>query len=280
LKAIGARLASIGLALGLVVSFMIVSADHARADIERSLLEVGDQLVQLEGPGSEDGGERTLSINAHRVILDTGTVDAPIEQVLGDAAERCGGDGEGVFDAAVGQRLEDRGFVGCFPELMGRGPEALADIAAALASGGDLTGLGSFDYTYARTTPRGTHVVRATFPSLDVAAMFPAAGDAPGKDVPGVPRPPDSRRVMSSMQLGSANQLVVYAEGAGTARATLAMYRATLGDQGWTVNQGAESSAVLASRGNTLVVIVAHDDAAGVSVTIGASVDDQDGGLR
>lgn len=62
------------------------------------------------------------------------------------------------------------------------------------------------------TDPDHTHVLYIeSETALDASAMFPSAGDAPGADLPDLPRPHHARRLLSLQLQGQPHALVAYA---------------------------------------------------------------------
>lgn len=109
-----------------------------------------------------------------------------------------------------------------------------------LASG-DLSALGHLRYVQAE---RGRHAT--SFAALwsdgplPLTTMFPARGDVPGSDLPEVPRPPGSQRLLVVEEAGEPLQLRVYRangaagrQGKTSVAAWANAYRSFLYSAGW-----------------------------------------------
>ena len=258
-----------------VVGVLLVLASKARAEVENQLLQVGVDLSGLSELEQTAGTlpARTLLVNGIEILVGTQTVETPLEEVLDGAALRCGGQEGSMFDPALGNREEGHGFVACFPKLGRLGPLEMLDIGRAFIDGGDLSGLGRFQYTYARETPTGTHVIEATIPTLDMSKLLPKTGDVPGLDVSGIPRPVGGRRILSAAQVDSPHQFVVYSGADGSAASVRAEYRSLLAREGWDVyDDDTNSNILVAFRGRVMAMVILQDQPEGVSVTVASGL--------
>ncbi len=66
-------------------------------------------------------------------------------------------------------------------------------------------------------------------------------GDAPGAEVPGIPRPPNARRVFCIEGLGGITSRLLVYEGWGSLEAASDVFAAEMPKDGWTRNQDAEN---------------------------------------
>jgi hypothetical protein len=71
--------------------------------------------------------------------------------------------------------------------------------------------------------------------SLKLAALFPPAGDAPGSDLNGIPRPRQGRRVLSAGVVGGGR--IVSYRAAITPNAALNDYSSQLRSAGWQLQE-------------------------------------------
>lgn len=241
---------------------------QVRAELRDRLGELGPALETLAG---DDGAPRVVTVNGAAIRLRSGTMPVDVAAALAPAHAACGDDAAEPLGATLAAIGDDTGFVACFPALRELGPEALLAAARGLLDGGDARRLGPFVYTWARRTARGTHLVEATIAELDLGAIFPRAGDAPGADVPGVARPPGARRLLSASADGQPYRFVVYAADGAAPAAVAAAYEATLAADGWDLRPvGAADGRriVYGFRGDALIAVVVRGDALGATVTV------------
>lgn len=205
---------------------LFAAGRRAPAPVRSPLEELGAGLAELAAASAlPAGAPRVLEVNGARLHLATSTRPEPIAAVLGEAESGCAG------EAGPRLREEDdrRGFVACAAHLTAE------ERAAIDAPGGPEIAIGppGFRYVYAQAGER-TLVVRVfTDRPLDLDLMFPATGDAPGADVPGVPRPPGARRFLSTHELGAPQAMTVYVDAAGQPSELARWYRSRLPEQGW-----------------------------------------------
>jgi hypothetical protein len=114
---------------------------------------------------------------------------------------------------------------------------AITDLPArlhAFTESGDLSEFGRFRYVYAQKLPSGKTAVRTVWADgpLKLKEMFPATGDAAGFDSPVVPRPPDSRRILSAGAAQVPFGVHVY-DAPGNRESIEAFYDAQMDSRGW-----------------------------------------------
>lgn len=210
---------------------------YARAG--EAALALGSELARLsELDGSRPGGRavETLLLNGQRFhhavllaeaapgeLLDRLQADCvrqpgPLASALAEVAQAMAETGAGEPAAGLRQgvlRHEDgeRGMLICFPGRSGGGLPALVQQLAELARTGSLAALGPVRYVHVeRTAPAHSRVTALwSDAGLDAGAMFPSAGDAPGQDSQLIPRPPESRRLLSAAAEGTQLLLLHYA---------------------------------------------------------------------
>lgn len=176
--------------------------------------EVGEELAgSFAAPllayaaASHDDGLRTLVINGARLRLRSGTTRDGIDEVLDAQAVPCRPEGQ-ALNPIVRTRRAEQGFVGC---IVPRASESFAERWRAFAETHDLAALGELRVTWAMQSPIGTrYVAIASDGALDLLKMFPGDGDAPGTDLPELPRPPETRRLLSTFQEGADAVLLSY----------------------------------------------------------------------
>jgi hypothetical protein len=220
------------LAVGLSAIALCWLGQRAHAYGEHMLSRFGEHMLRYAGANHQSEPDE-ININGATFFLSTGTVDAGVREVLDQFHDKCLSKNGQLHAqwAALGKRRhselnrysalwdgvfrsggQSNGVVACAET--GEGPlspeHLIARIQAVLASG-DLTRLGDLRYVYAaRDGVRTMFVAVWSEGPLNFRRMFPAHGDAPGSDPPGIPRPQDSRRVLSTQPVGSPATLNVY----------------------------------------------------------------------
>lgn len=244
--------------------------------VDDALVELGAGLARMSG-GS--GGPRLLELNGALLHLETAARAEPVAAVLDRAETRCAG---GAGPAGL-WRGDDgwRGFVACFARLGAAETGTVGEVPATSAP--------AYRYVYAQAGGAETQVVTlwAEDP-LDLPALFPPAGDAPGRDAPGVPRPPGARRLLSARETGHGQEIVIYVDSARGAGELAGWYRGALAGLGWRVLAAAAPDRVLvALRRDAMIALVFSVDEAGagtvaVMTTAGATTPahDEDRGGR
>jgi hypothetical protein len=217
-----ARLAVVAL---VAVSGWGMARSVARA-VESAILAETAALHTLPSLVEHGTGERPLHLNGTTLLVESGHEQRSLSAWLAAAREGCRahvaqpmpvlpGAPERAFWVEV--RGETSALAGC---LVGPGlatsTDALMAQLRALSSDLDLSRLGELRVLRAERARGSLHVVsvRSSGP-LPLARMFPRRGDAPGNDLPRVPRPPDARRLLSAYEGGRAPALAIYTRPGG-----------------------------------------------------------------
>jgi hypothetical protein len=260
-----------GYALVVVAGFGACSLKSAAARTRDSLDEVGGELLDnaaMLGDSTPVTINGAIMFGAARdVPLD---LDAALDRIEGACREPAAapnpswltdslegpvpaaGDAKGPTTAnprnaplGLPQRLErigiDRrrgdgtGSIVCVqPERAPDGIGAWMTGIRAFAASGDLGSLGKVRYVVAR--PSGPHRTLVagiwTEGSFNVRQMVSSAGDAPGNDILGVPRPASSRRILSAEVVGGHYGVHSY-ECGGSIAEELAAYDQVMLRSGW-----------------------------------------------
>jgi hypothetical protein len=227
------------LALGLIVGNVVLAvAVKAAADSTTQNLRAFGRSVLRYSDGRTMNDVRTITLNGAEVRMATGSTRDTVRQVMDFYAARCreidGGlsaqvrehspfrhelrrhlpadfnDFMDVNEAATMVRFvtDTEGFIICFD--VGRERVDLNQFVTRVIDAmqhGDLTGASDFRYVYAQR-PAGdstTSVVGfwTERSNLNITRMFPTEGDAPGRAVPGLPRPVGMRRVLNAYESGT-----------------------------------------------------------------------------
>jgi hypothetical protein len=203
--------------------------------LQRAAAGLGDQALRL-GPelaswAGRFGPVTTLELNGHTMHVGSVTSEQTVAQVLTRFRALCtresGGLAEelsararpliqddaqlalGITREALGDGV---GASGCFARGKRGGSLDLLRRIREFAASRDLSALGQLRYVYVRKTDSGgSHAVLVWNDGpLLVQRMFPALGDAAGGDLPGVPRPGGSRRLISAQVRGKPYGLLTY----------------------------------------------------------------------
>lgn len=175
--------------------------------------------------------------------------------------------------SVVRDEANGRGMVVCFVDDPDAPVEPLVSRLRALSETGDLSKLGHFRYVYAEpsSNPKaGTHVV--TFWSdgaLNLNAMFPASGDAPGTDSSIAPRPAGSRRTLSASVDGYPAAVRIY-ESAVDRASIERMYDETLRAKGFQKidTRAAQVAAAYVREDNAEIIVSLAEHKQRTTVTI------------
>ncbi|MBX7191205.1 MAG: hypothetical protein K1X94_04080 [Sandaracinaceae bacterium] len=226
-----------------------VTYTRVRGQVGEQMISVGESLMRYERADRQDA-PRELRLNGQSLMVTSGTSPDDVSVVLDEFEARCrahNADLQAQIRAASAQDFfvmrEERGetgAVGCLDfgeeisaaELLGR--------AARFRESNDLHDLGDLRYVYARTLDEGhgTHFLTFwTTGSLDFDEITGHGGnqDVPGADVPGIPRPPRSRRIIDAYETGANQRVVSYAGSSMTEWELEAFYREALPRAGYHV---------------------------------------------
>jgi hypothetical protein len=181
-----------------------IAIEHVRARASELALDLGPVLLAYAG-AARDEGHRTLLVNGARLELRTGVTSDSIDTVLTRQREHCG---PAHTTPIVRSQSALEGVLGCFVTA---DDASLANRLVTFAETGDLATLGELRATWVMNgDDERRYVLIAARDTVALSRMFPRKGDAPGVDVPGLPRPPEATRVLSSFQHGEAPMLVAY----------------------------------------------------------------------
>lgn len=259
---------------------------QAHAQLDESLLELGARMMHYDEAETQRA-PRDLVINGQVLRITTGTVARPLDAVLDVFEQRCAdADGE-LTEQLLNLREEhgsdedismleapilrnehgETGYVACID----LGPTSvtvpeLAERLQAYNRSGDVAEIGDARYVFAEQSGTGeeasTHFVALwTTGTFNMRRMFPAEGDAPGDDPNGVPRPPESRRVLQGFERGQPHRMTVFES--RTDEADLErFFERELPENGWAVSVTPRETGrdvpttFVAERGDAMTVVV------------------------
>lgn len=207
--------------------------------------------------GAWPGKPQHVSFNGHAVAVASTVSPKPMAEILSEYAKQCdfgalaGGAGGGPNVASAEQALSGVRYAPVArQEHEGFGAIVCAPRDGAHAGAGDdavLPESGPVRYLYAETLADGQtmafHI--ASEESAPIERLFPATGDAPGRDLEGAARPIESRRVLYAAVNGPREPVLVYVSPRAPAD-VLASYERDMAQRGW-----ASSQAVAAEMADT-----------------------------
>jgi hypothetical protein len=240
-------------AIVIAMGLLVRSAD---AEIDGALLRLGSDLKNLGESDSE--ALREVRLNGARLWLRTLHVEAPVARVLNRYEQTCVEANSRVFralGAAVGglvsraadvlglvatssRHYVDRGYVACVDFASSDGDRLLDDLGS-LSRGEQLNRLGALHYVYVErgvgSMEHGSFVliVRANFDSLIRGLVPRGGGDAEGRDLPGFPRPRDTKRILSAWEVNGPSGLFSYVTDTQSVTDLESFYRSVLPKEGW-----------------------------------------------
>ncbi len=248
------------LAYGTVVSVGLFAYSYrsAKADIGKSSMQVGRDLAEVADLLEET---TQIRLNDQPVFVASAVTKEPLAAVLdrfdahcaaspgalGDAWKGLSKEGKSLDAktdarasafATAGTVRHDNGKEGVVLCLV-KGTETrstLKEAAHEFTRTHDLGVLGKLRYAYAQTTPQGNTLVLTVWTEdrFNLGAMFPAEGEAPGKDPEGITRPPESKRLMSIDIAGTPFGTFVYRSKEEPAQ-LVAYYDAEMDAKGWAI---------------------------------------------
>lgn len=216
-------------------------------------------------PGSEPNRARRLHLNGAHVSFRTEVVSAPLGDVLSHYEGLCGSNGA--------RHRGDAGHVACVGVSSARSLGEVVRSLVLFAKRGDFAELGGVRYAFARRVDGGDQTFLLTVwteSGLRVSSLLaPERGDAEGRDPHGVPRPAESRRILSAFEEGAPSGVFVYRVDHQSAAEVAAFYRRVLPTAGWRTIERAASQTVIidgahlvsAEREGIVVTIITHADA-------------------
>ena len=274
-----ARLAAFCACVGGVVCAFGLRSVYA--DVQRVGLEIGSELGHL----GDRGTLRTVRLNGQAVQV-VSTIEArPVEAVLDQVELACSQSsaGLGPVVAALPEKVrrempawatdskiagilrkeaDGEGFVACLRrDEPTQSAGDMLDRFKRVVDTGDLSAIGNLRYVYARTTDTGkAHIVVAwTDGPMNVKSFIADDVDAPGSDLEGFPRPPDSVRQLTAEMDNVPYAYRIYRTKT-VADEVLRAYDTSLGATGWMVTHGPddEPNVRAYSKGGLDVVVYAE----------------------
>lgn len=269
----------------------------AKASVMERLFGIGKRMAPYMDDARSTEGPREMHLNGLKLYVAAGHTDHPPEMVRRWYAERYAGKGS-AMDVITEELKKQKLLV---PEASGLTQASFGDdeqggvvaldmgnvgnirnLASRLIHLGDgkLGDVGQLRYVYYEKTGNGGTRFLTVWSDekFDFAQLLPKPdGDAPGRDVPNVPRYPGTHRVLSSDERGAAGQMAVYV-GSGSPDLAEAFYEARMRTLGWDIDphfaevagkEGHKALRCLSKDGHEVVIDCSDDhDHQGVTVSI------------
>jgi hypothetical protein len=261
---------------------------QVRAQVAERALDVGQELARAD----LHAGSTRVRLNGAVLTLNSSSSDESVDAVLDRFTALCAAEnaplGEQVDSMARGANRpstapsyrhltvfrtptqEHQGTAACIAR--NRKTDSLRELFASVSEAidtGDLAKIGQFRYVFARKSrdTGATHVISVwSEGELNVEAMFPERGDAPGLDLVNGVRPAHATRFFAAEVEGSQFQLALY-ESRQPPDSALESYHARLTAHGYvaldanTMDEAVPVPARVYTFGeHDRIVVIAQDD--------------------
>jgi hypothetical protein len=267
------RVAALSLLLTGVL--LVVVLREGKAQLKEGLLGFGQQLMQLTSI-SPRSTPRKMSVNGLEVGILTATTALDTKEALNRFQALCNSVGQIDLPDSVRRKLSDgalangaipdgvmrleagsEGYVACLDVGKGTAGEGLISRLVEFAKTGNLRSLGHLRYALARRGSAATTLVMLwTDGDARLGDLFPKTGDAPGRDLPGVPRPDAGRRVLSAFEDGKPFGLASYAIEGQSSEQVVAAFSSTVAKAGWRVRTTQQGSVVAEKAGRRVMILL------------------------
>jgi hypothetical protein len=214
-----------------------------RAEMAPPLLRMGSQLHEYERALPRSEG-RVLELNGAPLRVKSGASPRALGELLDDFERECRRTQKGLVDPTLRQGDANHGFVVCLNERL--------------------------RYAYVEREQAGSSVLQMwSEQPLRPVEMFPESGDAPGRDLGGIPRPPGARRLLSAAELDQPYGVAIYAGTKAPPREVAEFYRQSL--RGWQLappKDCDQKCRVVARRGQELAIVLLQRRSGGTETTV------------
>jgi hypothetical protein len=234
----------------LITAAVAQLGDACGAQAQAEMMSVGQEMLRLSETTGPGPGDRVL-LNGAELQVNRGRTQRTVVQLLAQAEANCAGEAMRGGDTS-------HGFVSC----------------GAADAGGSLTL--PIAYVYAERRGPTTHYIGIDSPRpVELGALFPREGDAPGQDPTALPRPRSSRRAFSLFVAGRPYQAAVYLDDERQFDDLVAHYRSALPRAGWKViarwktdeGLGPRQASVVIERAGVLALLLVSQDRAETTTT-------------
>ncbi len=191
----------------LFLASVLVTTTTSRSVVEAAeseLLDFGDGLVEILDTENPPSG---IFFNGRKMKVQVTTNDRSVIDNLDSFENWCDAGGDSVFRPVLREQRDERGYVAC---IRSRGGDSFWERAKKFAETTDVTEFGKVYYLRAEKGAVSSRVFALSLEDrFPLADLFPAKGDAPGKD-PLDLRPNGSRRLASAWVGEGGHVLATY----------------------------------------------------------------------
>lgn len=262
-----------------------------RADIHETLEGVGAEIMLFPGVNGEE--PRDVHLNGVRVSLRTQAIDEPLSRVLAHYERVCVREGAQLFEriadtlgareevpvevlasiATLGVRRQSSGYVACVAPASSFVYEgAVGARFLRFARTKDLGELGGLRFAYAQRADGDASAKTLLLTiwadaGLKFGDLLPGEiADAAGRDVEGLPRAPDTQRLLSAWEAERPSGVVVYRARRQSPSDIESFYRSALPAHGWSLVERHPGESIqingvrmlTAQKGPRTVMLLAH----------------------
>ena len=283
----------LGVARALLVGSLImgavlsVSLSKAEAHLGESLTGFGEELAKWT-MGKPSSKAAHFSVNGLEMRRMTASTSLSIKDTLDRMQRVCRERGgvetsaallqakrpnrksrlPGIVEGTYRHDGDHDGVLACIDTGAPLGITELARRLQEFVATGDLSAIGKIRFVLAQRQGSVTSVlVIWTENNAKLLQMFPKVGDAPGHDVPDVPRPEAAERLLDASDLDAPYGITVYRSIGRSPDFLCHWYEAKLMERGWVVTKQMSRNTVAAHRGGRAVVIHVGRAASGQTLT-------------
>jgi hypothetical protein len=250
-----------------------VTLHKAEAKLAESLRGFGDELAAVPG-FSPHSAPREILFNGLALKMFSASTPLEVPAALDRFQSLCHSVGQIELPEAVRRRLADNvpngsipslgtirrdsdseGFIGCIDLGSRLDGEGLLGRLKEFGTTYNLRALGQLRYAQARRTHgKTTLIVYWTEGDTKLKELFPKDGDAAGRDLVDVPRPPASQRRFSAFESGMPYGIAGYAIPRGGQSKILESYGLQLRDEGWRTFEPKNNTFIAEKAGRRVLV--------------------------
>lgn len=269
---------------------LLAAARSSYAATSELMVGIGADMMKFAGARYQDR-PRTVFLNGLTLRFSSGSAKANLSEVLAYFHAGCREHNGRLFeqyvdfekdhrvnkswenrpfiDGILSYHDENRGYVACIDTGNRKlSPREVIRRVKSFFKTGELSEIGEFRYVMAERVARGTSFMTLwTDGPANLFRAFPQGVDAPGRDIEIIPRPPESRRLLSAWESDQAPAIFTYVTELLSAAQVNGFYRENLVQSGWEVlksrsnSSTREGSVLLAVRdGQTVSIDIREGD--------------------
>jgi hypothetical protein len=282
----------IGLTIAVQVLALCFAVRASYTKTNEILMSLGAEMLRYPDALHQDRPRR-IQLNGWPLHFSSGSTQQPVDRVLDYVHAKCrekNGNLADQLDKLIkkGRKAFDRNRYPLTDGVLRYGNEKQGFVAC-LATGGEsfspevivrrirrFLETGELRYVMAERHQKTTSFVAFwTEGTANLLTVLPQDSDTPGHDLPGIPRPSDSRRVLSAWESGQSQAIAVYIKPRASLSNLIKTYSKQLSQEGWRIlswkptNIPSDHAAFVAEKaGITAHFEFSRDDRDGSVVTI------------